>query len=332
MINSIFVRDLEECKRLWETFLKPQNISDMWDFRACFHRHLKHEPNFMLLEDAKGIAAMLPLSYVDDLDAFFFFPGEVWHNKTWIERTPVYLRESFELEDLLSYCPPRTYLRYMSVPDTALFPGLHVDEIGYVLYPQALDFDVTVYSKRFSNKKFKNIVNTIKGFTDSECTFHINRLRDFQFIVDMSIRHFGADSYLYDNRFREGFRDIMFFLLKNGMLRMVSLDIRGKTAAVDLGALYGDCYTVFLGGTDPQFPGIAKVINMHHIEFACEHRISKVDFLCGDFHWKKLWHMDAEPLYMFMNPENWFNENIDHKIADVFPEFTGINQNAVLQG
>ncbi len=319
MINRIFIRDLEDCRKLWETFVKPRNISDAWDFRVCFHRHLKHEPSFMLLEDRKGIAAMLPLSYVDDLDAYFFFPGEVWHNKTWIERTPIYLRESYHLEDLLSFCPPRTFLRYMAVPKESLFPGLHVDEIGYVLYPHALNFDVTVYGNRFSNKKFKNIMKTIKGFTDSECKFHINRLTDFQLIVDMSIEQFGSNSYLYDYRFREGFRDIMSSLNKKGLLRMVSLDIKGKTVAVDLGALYGGNYTVFLGGTHSGFPGIAKVINMHHIEFVCEHRLSKIDFLCGDFYWKKLWHLDAEPLYMFMNPENWFEEKADQALEEVFP-------------
>jgi hypothetical protein len=59
---------------------------------------------------------------------------------------------------------------------------------------------------------------------------------------------------------------------------------------------------VFLGGTHPGFPGIAKVMNMQHIEFACQHRVSKVDFLCGDFCWKKLWHLDPQPLYNYVSP------------------------------
>ena len=28
----------------------------------------------------------------------------------------------------------------------------------------------------------------------------------------------------------------------------------------------------------------------------------EVDFLCGDFHWKKLWHLDPEPLFKFVGP------------------------------
>lgn len=108
-------------------------------------------------------------------------------------------------------------------------------------------------------------------------------------------------SLLYDYRFRESFRNIMYFLYRRGWLRMVSFEIGGKTEAVDMGALYQGIYAVFLGGADPEIPGIAKAMNMHHIEFAFNERISKVDFLCGDFHWKKLWHLDTEPLYRYVS-------------------------------
>jgi hypothetical protein len=57
-----------------------------------------------------------------------------------------------------------------------------------------------------------------------------------------------------------------------------------------------------LGGTDPEFRGVAKAMNMQHLEFACEHQLSRVDFLCGDFHWKKLWHLDPQPLYKYVSP------------------------------
>jgi hypothetical protein len=73
---------------------------------------------------------------------------------------------------------------------------------------------------------------------------------------------------------------------------MVSLEIKGKTVAVDVGAEFG--------GTDPESIGVAKVMNMHHVEWACREKMNKVDFLCGDFHWKKLWHLDPEPLYQFV--------------------------------
>jgi hypothetical protein len=302
IMQKSLITDLDECKRLWEVFVRPQNISNLWEFRLCFQRHFKWEPYFLILKDRKGIAGMLPLSYLEEPETFVFFPGETWKGKTWNERSPLYVREKKFLPELFFSCPERTYLRYIDLSNRFLLSFLDVDEIGYALYPGRLGFDLTRYYDRFSNKKLKDIRKTIRALTNDESTFHLNRLEDFDLLVDMSLQRFGSESYLYDDRFTKSFRDSMHFLHRRGWLRMVSLEIKGKTAAVDMGALFNGTYTVFLGGTDSDFPGIAKAMNMQHIEFAFKERISKIDFLCGDFHWKKLWHLDPEPLYRFVTP------------------------------
>lgn len=298
-----FITDLDQCKKLWNAFSSPKNIFDLWEFRLCFHRQFKHRPCFLLLEDRNGIAGMLPLSYVRDVDMFVFFPGEIWKEKTWIERTPVYVREPYLLSDLILACPERTYLRYMDIPpEVSPSPDICIDEIGYVLYPPSLGFDVSRFHGRFSPKRLKEIKKVVRAFTGIDCHFHVNRVDDFDRLAAMSIDSFESNSYLYDIRFREGFREIMDLLHENGMLRMLSLEIGGQTAAVDIGALFEGVYTVLLGGTHGDFLGIAKAMNMHHITSAFDEGLSKVDFLCGDFHWKKLWHLDPEPLYKFVAP------------------------------
>ena len=307
-----FIRDLDECQRLWNRFIIPKNISDCWDFRICFHRHFEFEPCFLVLEDPMGISAMLPLSYARDVEMFVFFPGEIWNNRTWIERTPIYIREAQLMEEILASCPERTYLRYMEPWEGPIPSGLEIDEVGYSLQPPLFDFDPGSFHKRFSNKKIKDIMKVIRSFMENGGQFHLNRLTDFDLLVEMSLGQFGSDSYLYDDRFRDGFRDLVHFLHGSGWLRMVSLEIEGKTVAVDIGALYGGTYTLFLGGTDPEVKGVAKVMNMGHIEFACLERVSKIDFLCGDFHWKKLWHLDPEPLYKFVTPSLIHEEAYGH--------------------
>ena len=318
-MRKSFITDLEACKKLWNRLIPSRNLFDLWEFRLCFQRHFSHVPHFLLLEDRKGIAGMVPLSYVEDLDMFAFFPGETWKGKTWIERNPIYVREESLLAELPSFCPERTYLRYMEVPAEAYFPDLELDEIGYVLYPSDINFDPTVYGQRFSNKKFKAIMKVIKSFSGADMAFHLNRFDDLDVLVNMSLQHFGSASYLYDRRFRDGFRDLIYSLLDKGWLRMMSLEIDGNTAAVDAGALFEGTYTVFLGGTHPDFLGVAKVMNMHHIEFACQQGIQKVDFLCGDFHWKKLWHLDPEPLYKFVSPSLRSEEKADQELHNISP-------------
>lgn len=301
-VKRYAVTDINECERLWRDLIPVRNISDLWAFRLCFHHHFNHRPYFLILEDQRGIAAMLPLSFVEELDRFVFFPGETWRGKTWLERTPIFLREQRFFEDLLLACPEKTHLRYLDLPAVNHSPDIKVDETGYVLYPAGLDYDLDRYKKRFTGKRFKEITRVIRSFTDEESKFHLNRIDDFDRMVEMSLNCFGENSYICDPRFRESFEEVLHLLLRKNRLRMVSLEIDGITAAVDLGALFNNTYTVFLGGTHHYFKGIAKAMNMHHIQFAFENRMQKIDFLCGDFHWKKIWHLDPEPLYTFVSP------------------------------
>lgn len=302
-MQTSYVTDLDQCEQLWKTLIRPKCVSDLWEFRLCLHNQFQYQPCFIVLEDRGAVAAMLPLSYVDDIDMFVFFPGEMWANKTWLERTPYYCRDRRSFDILLASCPERTFLRYLKVPQEFMSPRLTPDEFGYVLYPSDLDCDLSQYWKRFSRKKFKSIRRTIQGFDDRDCSFHINRISDFSRLVELSLQQYGVQSFLHDLRFREGFREITHLLHRRKMLRMVSIEIDGTIAAVDLGALFRGTYSVFVGGTHQSFPGIAKLINRHHIEVSCKERLRKVDFLCGDFHWKKLWHLDAEPLFKFVSPD-----------------------------
>ncbi len=324
--NGLYiVTDLGKCRQLWMDLIRARSISDLWEFRYCFQRHFNAKPCFMVRKDRRGIAALLPLSYLEEEDRFVFFPGETWKGRTWMERTPVFLREGEPLNDLLHACPEGTHLRYMERPSLVGDPDLAVDEIGYVLYPATFDFDMARYARRFSPKKFKNLKKIVQHFMSDQVSLHINRSEDFDILVDMSLRRFGEGSYLYDRRFRESFRDVMVFLKQRGWLHMVSLDIKGRTRAVDIGAVFHDTYTVFLGGTHPDFPGIAKAMNMYHIEFGCLNKIRKIDFLCGDFHWKKLWHLDPEPLYRYLSPKWIAGTDVESVLHPALRESYGIS-------
>jgi len=302
MIRTRTVTDLDECRVLWNSLARTRYVSDLWEFRLCFHRHFQNRPFFLVLEDVHGILGMLPLCRLEKEDMFVFFPGETWRGKTWLERTPVYCRDRQALPELLSACPPRTYLRYIEADEADLPAEMELDEIGYLLHPPELHFNMDEYHKRFAWKKLKAVKKEISTLLVPESSWHVNRLSDYDAMVRMNRSRFDHDSYFHDPRFMEGFRDVIQWLHDRGWLRMASLEICGQTAAVDLGAVFDHGYVVFLGGTHPDFRGVAKAMNMHHIEFALEQGYSRVDFLCGDFYWKKLWHLDPQPLYKFISP------------------------------
>ena len=302
MIRKRIVTDLDECRLLWNVLGGGRNVSDLWEFRLCFYRYFKNEPFILVLEDARGILGILPLCHLEKEDIFVLFPGETWQGKTWLERTPIYCRDQDALPELLAACPGRTYLRYVEADENSLPAELELDEIGYLLHPPELHFSMEQYYKRFTWKKLKAIKKEIASLLVPESSWHVNRLPDYDRMVRMNQSRFGSQSYFHDSRFREGFRDVVTWLFQRGWLRMVSLEIRGEIAAVDLGAVFEGTYVVFLGGTHADFCGVAKAMNMQHIEFAMEQGFSRVDFLCGDFYWKKLWHLDPQPLFKFLSP------------------------------
>jgi hypothetical protein len=254
------------------------------------------------MEDEREVLGVLPLSYLEEKDKYVLFPGETWNGKTWLERTQIYLRDPDILGDLLDMAPERSYLRYIECDERFLTPHMELDEIGYLFHPPEIGFDMKNYFQRFVWKKLKAIKKEIEAMLAPGWSWHVNCLTDYDIMVDMSLSTFGKSSYFYDSRFTEGFREVFRFLSRNGWLRMLSLEIGDKTVAVDMAAVYRGTYVVLLGGTDPEYRGVAKAMNMQHLEFACEQRLSRVDFLCGDFHWKKLWHLDPQPLYKYVSP------------------------------
>ena len=143
---------------------------------------------------------------------------------------------------------------------------------------------------------------SIVFFLSARLTLRRDDPADFDALVALNLSRFGERSYFADERFTRGFRDLLALAQERGWLRMTALLDRDEPVAADLGCVYQGVYTLLGGGTHGDYPGIAKVINLHHLERACEERFTQVDFLCGDFGWKTLFHLTPRPLYLIAGP------------------------------
>ncbi len=295
------VSDLDECQELWRTYVPADFLSDLWEVRDCFQRHFQRQPRFFVAENDDGLQGFLPLSWVEEINSFGYFPGETWEGKTWLEQNRFLENGNGAADVILDQLPRDFHLRYL-LPLTGQDRGeLPVDEIGYLFLPPNYDFDIDNYFQEFSHKSAKRLRKELLTFEGQKLTYRYDWLADFELLVKLNLDRFGSSSYFFDNRFRESFRDLMEFLHRQGWLRITTILIDGEVAAVDLGAIYRNTYTLLAGGASAAFPGIAKVINMHHMRYACEQRFERVDFLCGDFSWKKLFHLTPRPLYLLAN-------------------------------
>ncbi|MDA1088625.1 MAG: GNAT family N-acetyltransferase [Verrucomicrobia bacterium] len=292
--------DIDVCRELWQSVMPSDVITDLWEVRDCFQRHFGNTACFLVEEDPDGIAALLPLSRIGETDALGFFPGETWRGKTWLEQNRIFSRDGVP-RSLIEGIAGKHHIRYLSAPPSLADVEPVVDEIGYLFEPPRHNYDMESYFQAFSGKARRKLRKDIERLEAIGVDYRYDDTADFDIMVELNVGRFGSESYFRDPRFLGSFRSLMELLRDRGLMRITTVILGGIPAAVDLGAIYNGTYTLLAGGTHPDYPGVAKLINLHHMRFACERRLDSVDFLCGDFSWKKLFHLTPRPLYLLSN-------------------------------
>ncbi len=323
MLTIRIITDFDEGRALWNKIMPKDMVSDLWEFRLCFHRHYNRPLRFILAEDDGEIVGFLPLSWVEEKNSFAYFPGETWQGKTWLEQNRIICRDRHVLEAMIEACPSEYHLRYLLPQENVAELSHIVDEIGYLFNPPDFDFDMQNYFQLFSHKTHKKIMRDIGKIKDLGLGFRYDDPADFEHLVSLNTDRFEHNSYFYDTRFRESFRDVMNFCRDNGWMRITTVLVDNRIAAVDLGCIYNNAYTLLGGGTSADVPGIAKLINLHHMEYACQRRFDRADFLCGDFSWKNLFHLSPRPLFLMTDIAAVMPQYRDAERADNISQAAG---------
>lgn len=291
------VEDIEECECIWKKHWDASSIFDLWEVRKCFAESFERNNSFVVLENDREVQGVLPLSWMNESKFYSFFPGESWHGKTWLEQNKVYAHDNNVFQILLENTPGDVHMRYLCANSLYFNDSLRVDETNYHLYPGEFNYSFDGYMQKFSSKSRKNLLKEVAGFYESGAIVRHNELKDLDALFQMNLAAFGDQSYFSDKRFFKSFENLIKWLWDNKMLRVTTVTAGDKIAAVDIGTVYGSEYVVLAGGTNPEFQGIAKLINFHHIKWACDNKFDRVDFLCGDFGWKERFHLTSKPLY-----------------------------------
>jgi len=151
------VARLEECEALWRRVIPQEVITDLWETRACFQRHFKRPPLFVTAEDDRGLAGLLPLSWIEESGCYGYFPGETWHGQTWLEQNRIIARDAGVLDAMLQAIPGKYHLRYLNPPEVVPEAQRVVDEIGYLFLAPKFNYDFETYLKEFSHRSAKRL-------------------------------------------------------------------------------------------------------------------------------------------------------------------------------
>jgi len=294
--------DLEEGEQLWRTLWTGRSLFDLWKIRMCFQQTFRRPAHFIVAESHLRPIGMMALSWIEEEDCFGCFPGETWKGRTWLEQNLIPAKRSSVRRALWDAAPENTEVRYLHPEAASAFPGVTLDEEGFLFCPQDHDYDFNSYWGRFSHKSRKQIRREIEKFEAMGIRYHLDQRDDIAWMFEMSLAKLKEHSYFYDPRFVAGFEAMISFLARQQLLRVTTIRINGRRAAVDVGAVFRNRYTVLAGATDPEFLGIAKMINLFHMEWGCNRRFEQIDFLCGDFGWKRRFHLQPRPLYQIRRP------------------------------
>ena len=312
--------DLEQCKLLWQGAVCDDSIFQHWEVRNCFQDAFRRTPCFIVYEDADGLSGLLPLSRVDETGTLMFFPGETWHGKTWLEQNRIVASSPDVFQALVEAIPTAAHLRYLEGECVPLsFTEASVDEVEYRFLPPQHGFSFQAYLSGIPRKTLKRLEREPNILRERGVTFRYNVRRDIEKLLRMNLEAFGEDSYFHDERFLRGFERLIAELDRRGSLRVTTVLVADAIAAIDVGAVWNNTYSLLAGGTNRDFPGVAKLINFHHMEVACRQRYDSVDFLCGDFGWKRRFRLVGRPLYQITLATGNMRENSEMTCATGVP-------------
>ncbi|MFH2010269.1 MAG: GNAT family N-acetyltransferase [bacterium] len=296
--------DLDEGRVLWQHCWPSETIFDCWSVRQCFADQYRRPVRFLVAEEAGLPVGFLPLAWIEEEGYWGCFPGEAWNGRTWLEQNRIPAASPAVRAALLEAAPEPTRLRYLipsSLP-AASDQSESVDEVGYLFEPGRYDYSFDCYHAQFSGKTRKKLRRELGRLEALSVEYRIDRVSDVDQLYRLNLDAFGSRSYFHDPRFLRSFEGLVGWLAEQGLLRVTTVLVGGHVAAVDLGSVWRSGYTVLAGGTSPEVPGVAKLINFFHLQWACEQRLAVVDFLCGDFSWKQRFHLTPRPLYQLQAP------------------------------
>ncbi|MFN2169601.1 MAG: GNAT family N-acetyltransferase, partial [Anaerolineae bacterium] len=264
----------------------------------------RHSPYFLIASRRGSFCGMLALSWIDEEQCFGHFPGELWEGKTWLEQNKILASDPAVAGALLEQVPAAAKIRYLTLGPGLAAPGSeNVDEIGYLFLPGQYGYCFPAFLQSFSGKSRKKMRVELDRLKARGVSWRHDSFADVERMFRLNLENFKEYSYFSDDRFLRAFENLASWLQAKDMLRVTTVLIGGEVAAVDIGAVRGATYTVLAGGTHPEFAGVAKLINLHHLEWACQQRFAEVDFLCGEFNWKNRFHLTPRPLFQVCNQQ-----------------------------
>ncbi|MBI3619721.1 GNAT family N-acetyltransferase [Candidatus Roizmanbacteria bacterium] len=287
--------DQKNCKKLWNRFGHPSSIFSEWDFRMSFFTPAVHRLHFMHFQVAnEEIAA--PLWYDKEKKYYEWFGGEFCEDNVFLAK------KKPDIKTIIASLP-RPLLAKAIVDSSPFYKKDEIKYIRSVSFVKNLEQLLRLFSKkhRYNLKRgygqIKRLSPKIRWITDvKDGRKYLSRL------VKLSKRRFPEGNEDESIFFRKHMEGCFLALIKNQKsyrLKLLIVEIKNKTAAVDIIAIYKNRYYPLIGSNDlVHFPAVGNFTTYLEFEDALKNGCDLIDALQGDCNWKHR-YFDKQPLYKF---------------------------------
>lgn len=298
----------EDCYNLWQEFSPQQTLFDTWEFRQAFWEAFRYPLCFVVLASQQKNLGLIPLWYDTDQKSY------AWFGSSWQEENRFLVKKPGVARQLFEACPKPINLNAICANDPATLEilkktKLESDEPKYVLDLNLIT-SLDDFLSRFNKKRRYNLRRDKKLIENQKPKIIFDRFDDLKYLISLSNDrfHLRGETTNWDEvpQHEEAFWQII-KLGQTGrsyQARMISVEIEGKIAGVDLITIYNGCYSPIKCGYDVKgFPGIGNFFNLLEIEDAINCSMEKMDFLENNYGWKEKW-FEKIPLFKYENTGN----------------------------
>lgn len=286
------VRDINDCRSIWNQFSPQKTLFQLWDFRLAWYQGFKHQPFFYCLYLGNEVKGVLPLWFNKNEKRFEWFGG------TWPEDNIFFVSDKKYLPLLLKIAPSSIYLNAIdpesinisvlkNYRDVFKFKNDYPKYVLFIDKFRSIDEYLAYLSKksrhqlryffnRFSQYQPKLIILTgdqsrllLKLKTLSIIDFERNDISEYRKVERMK-----TFEMIYRNQSKY---KIFTFLIY----------IQNLLISYDIIATYKDNFYILTGASDlERFPGANSYITYLEIDFAIKNRFKLIDCMQIDYNWK----------------------------------------------
>ncbi len=283
---------LDQCRCLWDEFSPNSSLFDTWDFRLAFWKGYRNPFYFLMLKKGKEILGLLPIWYEEDNNKRY-----TWFGSNWQEENKFFAKDPVLVSLLLAICPSPLVLGAISLEGLGKakeFVDFQENDSKYILDLRGFSSSKDFLSSLKKKKRY-NFKRDKKRIEAQEPKIIFDNFSDFKSLVSLCKERFkqkGEGTDWDDLRRIETFRHVIEIGRKKTSfeVRMITVVLKGRIAAVDLIALFKGCYYPLKCAYDvSRFPGIGNFVNLLEIDDAISLGMKRVDFLEISYGWKERW-------------------------------------------